>query len=308
VSDRVPSVLEQGLTAFFVRHEPLVRNYNSGLIQINGVQYLATRRFSRENWRCEIVINRLDEGAATPVRTLALPRMLGREWHEDARLFWYRGKVHCAYTEGQYWQRPWIAVQKLAILDSDWNVERVITIPFGENSVGQEKNWQFFELDDCLYFSYALAPQHVVVELRDYRPAATYRTDSGITQPLRGGTPPVRMGDVFITFPHFHGEHGGRARRYGFSALQFDAKAPFRILSATDTLILASEEDPTLPNLAYPHWHPIVAFPCGAQLNGDTWTVSAGINDSFDALFEIPHESLQFHPVSELRAGSPAAV
>lgn len=297
-----PSVLAQGIPASFVRHEPLVRNYNSGLTRKGFHDYLATRRFNRDTWRCEIVINRLVDGAAERVCGLDLPRAHGREWHEDARLLWHNGRIYCAYTEGQYWMRPWVAVQKLALLRDDWSVEKVYTIGFGENSVGTEKNWQFFSHNERLHFVYSIAP-HVVVELdEDLSPYTVHATECSLALPYRGGTPPVRAGDSYISFPHYHVAHEARSRRYGFSAYRFEAAAPFHVTDITEPLIVASESDPTLPNLAYPHWHPIVAFPCGAQLNhrednGGTWRVSAGINDSYDAIFEIPHSSLNFRHV-----------
>ena len=305
MTDAVPSVVSQGFRTAFVRHEPGVRNYNSGLVQMAGREFLATRRFNRDTWRCEIVINELVSGEAHHVRRLELPRAMGREWHEDARLFWHNGVLHMAYTEGQYWSMPWVAVQKVALLDDEWNVKLVVTIGYGENSLGQEKNWQFFSHRGKLFFVCSLTP-HIVVELdATYQPCAVFTTEwaplgimGDFEEKLRGGTPPVRVGEYYVTFPHFHTKHPERSRRYGFNACAFEARPPFQIVGLTEPLVIGSAHDPTLPNLAYPHYHPIVVFPCGALHREGLWTVSAGINDSFDALFEIPHAELQFEPIA----------
>lgn len=298
--DEVPSVTQQGVDATFIRHphEPLVRNYNSGIIVKDGQRYLCTRRFDVKKWGSELIINRLDGDVATFVARLALPRAHGRESHEDARMIWFHGKILVAYTEGQYWMRPWVAIQKLAVLRDDWSVERIVTIGYGQNSLGQEKNWQFFVHDGRLHFVYSVAP-HVVVELdEDFKVRGEWRHHPMLRKSLRGGTPPVRIFDRYISFPHFHVDHPSRSRRYGFVAYSFEAKPPFTVLEVSPTLVLGSENDTILPNLAYPHWTPLVVFPCGA-LRSDcgTWTVCAGINDSYDALFVLHHDRLKLNHV-----------
>lgn len=298
--------------------EPGVRNYNSGLCVKDGARFLATRRFNQDKWRYEIVIKQLgvlDQAGyfqlqtATPVRVLELPRPHGRESHEDARLFWHRGRLYCAYTEGQYWQRPWISVQKLALLGDDWSVEKVYTIGYGENTLTPEKNWMFFSHEDQLRFVYSIEP-HIVVTLDDEMNVLwehrTPRTSAVL--PLRGGTPPVRIDDYYVTFPHFHERHPTRKRRYGFALLCFEARPPFAVLDVSDPIIRASAEDATLPNPMYPHWEPLVVFPCGALYSDGLWLVVAGINDSFDALFAIdphairPRHRLQQGPQKEVSA------
>lgn len=303
MTDAVPSVRAQGHPCAFVAHSPGVRSYNSGLTRVGFHLYLATRVFNAREWRCDIVIHRIASGLqigdieVERVCTLDLPLSHGREQFEDARLFWHNGRIYCAYTEGLYIARPWIATQKLALLAADWSVEKTWTIAYGENSFGQEKNWQFFSHDERLYFVYSVRP-HVVVQLNDDMTVArSWSTETDIAPPVRGGTPPIREGDHYVTFAHYHMNHATAARRYVANAYRFEAAAPFRITGMTDPLITASGNDPTIPNPAYPHWNPYVVFPCGAlrDRSSDTWTVSAGINDSYDALFRF--KALQFHDV-----------
>lgn len=305
--DVVPSVQAQGHPCAFVAHDPAVRSYNSGMTRKGSSTYLATRVFNAADWRCDIVIHRFIgdpfDGAVERVCVLDLPMMHGREQFEDARLFWHNGRIFVAYTEGTYLRRPWVAVQKLALLRDDWSVEQHWTIAFGENSVGQEKNWQFFSHNERLHFVYSVRP-HVVVELNGHmKVAQVWSTPTDIPAPVRGGTPPIRDGDRYVTFAHYHMANAKASRRYVANAYCFEPESPFRITGMTAPLITASGNDPLIPNPAYPHWNPYVVFPCGALRDrpADTWMVSAGVNDSRDALFKF--KSLRFHEVSH----SPAA-
>lgn len=288
--DDMASITAQGVDAHFVKHEPGIRNYNSGLTRKAEKLYLATRRANPENWRCDIVVNRLlPNDRAERICTLALPRKHGMEDFEDGRLFWHAGKLHLAYTEGHYWSRPWLSVQKLAILRDDWSIEQTVTIGFGVNSVGQEKNWAFFShRDGRLHFVYSPSP-HVVAALDEkYRVVESWATQPDGCQHLRGGTPPVHVGQHYYSFAHWYRPHPTRERRYAFCSYRFMDEPPFEIDGLSGSIVWASGRDETLPNLRYPHWAPLVVFPCGALVEEDCWLVSAGINDSFDALFRLP--------------------
>jgi predicted GH43/DUF377 family glycosyl hydrolase len=300
----IPSVLDQGLLATRVQHPADVRNYNSGLERRGAEHWLATRRFDRDVWGCVIDINQLDPatGSVARVCTLALPRPLPLVKFEDARLFWHRDKLHVAYTEGHYYQRPWRAVQQLAVLREDWSVERVVTVGFGKNTIGQEKNWQFFSKDGQLHFIYSLSP-YVVVSLDDDYGVASVACDDRprpAFASLRGGTPPVRLGDQYVAFPHSHTEEEGVSRRYSFSAYTFSART-LELTGVTGPLVTASGRDLRLPNPMFPHWTPLVVFPCGALRTSAGWLISAGVNDSFDVLFQIPDAKLDFRSTDNIR-------
>ncbi|MCW5549981.1 MAG: hypothetical protein KIT44_13540, partial [Opitutaceae bacterium] len=287
--DRVPSVFEQGLKAAAVGHDPAVRRYNSGMAQVGKHIYIATRTFNPGTHRCDIEINRIiieAPGRCRPshVATVDLPRATGMEQFEDGRLLHHRGRLYLAYTEGRYWRRPYVAVQQLALFrKSSWEVEKVWTIGYGNNSVRSEKNWQFFSDGERLHFIYSISP-HVVVSLDDEMRV----TGEQVTTPtlhwehgtLSGGTPPVPSkpaGDTYITFFHSYTPHAARSRRYTFSAYEFSAKPPYAIRRLTRPLIVASARDGTLPNPSEPRWLPIVVFPCGAILDrAGNWLVSAG--------------------------------
>jgi hypothetical protein len=287
----VPSVTKQGFPAEFIQHEPGVRCFNSALFALNGLQLLATRRCDPRTLLHDIVINRLEGNITRQVCVVRLPRKDGRENFEDPRLFMHRGKLHLSYVEGRYWY-PGHALQQLAVLGDDFSVEQVITIPFGDNGVGYEKNWQFFVLSERLYFVYSVAP-HIVVELtEDYKVKRRFFTQGRVPfmDLLRGGTPPQHIPGFFQCFVHFHTDHFSRNRRYGMCAYRFYDSPPFEPASLSEVLLRGSEEDPTLPNVAHPTWNPLVIFPCGIIKREDHWLVSAGINDSTDVLLKLPFD------------------
>lgn len=276
-----------------------MRNYNSGCALVDGRLYLVTRRFDNEAWRSRLVINRLDGTNLERVKVLELPSQTGFENFEDGRLFQFNNKWHVAYTEGLYWAGPSTAIQRVAVLSDDWEVEQVVTISYGKNGVpGEaEKNWQFFVNGGRLCFVYSISP-HIVVELEGYTPVRSYQTDSELSPEFRGGTPPVLTADGFVSFFHFHLPHKRKFRRYAMASYAFGDEPPFAPQRVSQVLVWGSENDPFIPNMAYPHWNPLVVFPCGAVINHHGWLVTAGINDSFDVLFEIPHHRLQWRPIT----------
>jgi len=224
--------------------------------------------------------------------------MNGKGNFEDARVFQHEGTNYIAYTEGIYDKTPFLAIQQLSRLGPDWQPEDKFTIPYGFNGGRRsEKNWQFFSHDGRLHFVYSIVP-HIVVESGpdfDFKSAKEHRTNAPLNWPggqvLRGGTPPIRVGDSFITFFHSHAEHREANRRYSMGAYTFEAKPPFRITAISPVLLRASEQDEIVPNPSVPSWNPLVVFPVGAWQEKDggdaEFTVTLGVNDSFDALASI---------------------
>lgn len=111
---------------------------------------------------------------------------------------------------------------------------------------------------------------------------------------IRGGTPPIRVGNHYITF--FHSsmpwkklpKYGVR-RMYFMGAYMFEAKPPFQIVAATRTerrLLSGTWNEPTVESV------PAVVYPTGAILDGDEWFVTLGVNDCRCGWVTIPHERL----------------
>lgn len=293
MSDNVPSIRDQGLSVSFLRSP--MRGYNSG--SHNGVHFLC-RCFDERLGTSRLVWHRRSNLDLRPLTELDL----NCPWHlEDGRLFRHDGDVYVAYTEGHYETRPFLAVQGLARLNAFFGVDRLLPIAYGGNGRSSEKNWQFFSHDGALHFVYSIEP-HVVVRLDWPKIIAEYATSSIGHWPwgvMRGGTPPLRLGDEYISFFHSFRSHRLRQRRYTMSAYKFEAAPPFRITGITEPLLSASENDPTLPHPGHPDWKPLVIFPCAAWPEGKEIVVSAGVNDSFDALIRVDPAKLEWLPGSD---------
>lgn len=104
---------------------------------------------------------------------------------------------------------------------------------------------------------------------------------------VRGGTPPVLVGDKYFTFFHSSLPWRGRYRRYFMGALAFESKPPFQpILWTQEPLLIGSQNDP------WTQRKPLVVFPCGALMEDGKWTVTLGVNDLRSAWIQIPHDEL----------------
>jgi predicted GH43/DUF377 family glycosyl hydrolase len=297
--DPVPSVTQQGVPV-----KPLLsayHTYNSGTA--DGKRYCC-RGYDPVQKRSRLIWQRRIDNELIREEPLEI---VGRGSFEDGRIFLHNGRHWVAFTEGFYERTPYIAVQQIARLGEDWQPEEKITIPYGANGGGRksEKNWQFFSYEGRLHFIYSIVP-HLVVELgTDMKPSKEYRTGEALYWPwgevLRGGTPPIRLGDNFITFFHSHTEHRQADRRYAMGAYAFEARPPFQIVSISPALLRASDQDMIMPNPSVPNWNPLVVFPMGAW-EGNTpehpqdydLNVSLGVNDSFDAIAGF--DAIAFQP------------
>lgn len=312
--DATPSICKQG---WHVRpiEKGAVLAYNSGLA-VRGDRdptVIAARELDPERRQCDIVLYELHARAdclpAARIGSMGLPRPGNCEL-EDCRLIRHGGRWYAAYTEGYYSGPAFVSRQALALLKRDMTFERAIALPYGGNlephEVGtSEKNWQFFSHEGRLLFIPSISP-HVILEV-DVRDGGMEM--AGYSNPpicwlhgtMRGGTPPVRVGDVFVSFFHSHTAHPSRQRRYTMSAYCFEARPPFRIVGITRPLLKASAADPHTPNPKHAHWNPLVVFPTGAHFSANTgkWAVVAGVNDSYDVMIHLDHAKLEFIPIEQ---------
>lgn len=152
-----------------------------------------------------------------------------------------------------------------------------------------EKNWLWWIHDRQLHLLYKAAPW-LVIQFGDRWSDRKEFKGNVVSWPngeIRGGTPPVKVGDYYWTFHHSSLPWKGRYRRYYAGALAFDAKPPFTPRLITyQPLLTGSQNDP------WAQHKPLVIFPCGAVIRDGTWLISCGINDMRAAWVEIPHEAL----------------
>lgn len=225
------------------------------------------------------------------------------EQHEDPRVVFHAGMFYVAYAS---WSRETCipnSKQRMAAF-KDWNSQPIVgrEIFYGNNdsaNPGTEKNWLPFFHDGVLHLVYRFAPHIVIapyaqngVALVEYRTATN---DTWKWGEIRGGTPPVRVGDEYISFFHSSTPWRGPFRRYYMGAYAFAAKPPFNVTRISPKPILAgSDEDSRL-------WgknKPAVIFPSGALLEKEEWLVTGGCNDEATFWIRIPHKELEMRECS----------
>ncbi|MHB1099861.1 MAG: glycoside hydrolase family protein [Burkholderiales bacterium] len=167
------------------------------------------------------------------------------------------------------------------------------------NGFSKEKNWVFFEHDKKLHCIYSTDPEHVILEMDGANVVREYRTKGPLWHwgHMRGGTPPVDMGDgtmMCIFHSSIPTEIPPHYVRYYAAAYTFESKPPFRIISISEQPILSgSEEDGHRVDPRYVEgWKPYVVFPCGLVPDNDGWLVSFGINDWQCAIGRIRRDQL----------------
>lgn len=300
----MPSILKQTKFPAGIFPLPLTHgecHFNAGLVKHLDKYHLITRRWLKDsagNWHSSLVRWTLDEDMfpLTPEQ-IRFPNPKPGDQHEDPRVILHRGQfwlAHCVWRHSRLYR----AHQSFSCFDTNWNHIRTINAPYGGNGYhvgqgsGHEKNWIWFNHNDRWHFVYSFQP-HVVVALNDGLNMTEYRSTIAAPVPwlygeIRGGTPPVRVGDEYWSFYHSSLAWNGRKKRYYMGAYAFSATAPFAITRMTrEPIIAGSDQDSRI------HGGPLVVFPCGAVLDDGQWTISMGLNDECAAWIQIPHKALE---------------
>lgn len=290
---------------------PSPRYQNPGLLKYKGKFWLAYRyhRMDTETKRSGIGMCEINPDNGHPLgasQHLGLSNPTNSEHHEDCRMFIYKGEPYISYTEMQGYipgvnYTCIIKYAKLKLTKNRWSVVEEWQPRYGSNNgFAKEKNWVFFEHEEKLLCIYATDPEHIILELEGDRVVKEYRSPGPQWQwgHIRGGTPPVDMGDgrmLCIFHSSIPTEVPPHYVRYYAAAYTFEKKAPFRVLQISDQPILSgSEEDGHRVDPRYVHgWKPYVVFPCGLVPHDDGWLVSFGINDWACAVGKLKLDQLQ---------------
>lgn len=275
-----------------------VQYFNPGLIDWNGLRWLVARRrrHATHPGKNDIVFWRLrgmDPISETPIKFR--PYFHDEHW-EDPRAIMFQNAPFVSYANFRTWGK--FVHQGIAKIDSEFKAKDFHIVyetnahSLGEQS-GNQKNWTWFDFGGVLHFVYSPSP-HVVVKTRPTGAGDVYETPGfnwryGLP---RGGTPPVFVEADGFFWSFFHSSLDisptPPRRRYYMGAYAFEAWPPFRCMMATmRPLLTGSSEDPREPSA------PFCVFPCGALLDGDTWTVSFGVNDCLCAWIKIPHQEIR---------------
>ena len=285
--------------------------FNPGLMDYEGKRYLVARKFWMDYdswWDYRSVMSAMEirhDMTLGPERIIEYRLRDQRESVEDPRCaiaFGRQAIACCAWIPpAQFNSKPKIVIhQSLFILGKDFKVDGILDVEYGGNGPSlyhgesAEKNWLWFDCDKRSYFVYQTEP-HIVCEVVGGKVVQEHRTHAALGWTLgtiRGGTPPVRVGDHFISF--FHSSmpwkstpRYGVRRVYFMGAYMFEAKPPFQIVAATrERLLTGTWNEPTQEGV------PAVVYPNGALIDGDTWTISMGVNDCGCGWVKLNHEDL----------------
>jgi predicted GH43/DUF377 family glycosyl hydrolase len=293
--------------------------FNPGLVERPDGLWLVARR-SKNDRRMRVGFNdmvavRLSEGDYRPLFMLPIvtKHVFDKEHFEDPRAIYHNGATYlsaCNFVivnNGMGWSGAHQTMNIVRTMTSTnrWTVDERIDPLFGYNGprigkdTGMEKNWTWFFESGLPHLVYKASPHTVARFTSDFTLDREFKTDEpmvwlyGI---IRGGTPPVRVGDEYLTFFHSSLPVGmPYHRRYYMGAYTFEAREPFAVKRMTrEPLLVGSWQDRWFPK------KPLVVFPCGSRLKNDTWLVTMGVNDLDCAWIEIPHADLdeRLYPVN----------
>lgn len=289
--------------------------FNPTVMKIGGKRHLVVRKYwmnyhDWDKYRSVLAVHEIKSDMSLgPQRIIRYPLRGPSESAEDPRASIFGGRnaiASCAWLVPPKKDPNKIIIhQSLFVLEDDLNVSEILDIPYGgntrslEHGVKAEKNWLWFDHDDRHYFVYQAEPHivcevdkvkgqwEVVDEMRTHNPS--WWT---LGQP-RGGTPPVRVGDHYLTFYHSSmpwkkiPKYGVRMV-YFVGAYLFEAKPPFQIVAATrQKLLTGTWNEPIQEGV------PAVVYPNGAMLENGEWFITLGVNDCGCGWVKVPHSEIE---------------
>ncbi|MBI2809025.1 MAG: hypothetical protein HYX68_28915 [Planctomycetes bacterium] len=241
------------------------------MIEFRGKTLLAARRPRR----AKITLSELND-LYQPVWTRELALLHPAKVKlslEDPRLFIFCGQLHVALTGCHFAFAPQRTSMVIARLDGNFTAQSLWIPEYGGSQI-HEKNWQFFESDGDLFSVYSVNP-HVILRHEDAQAHVAGWTACPIAMKpgtmLRGGAPPVRVGNEFYHWFHTVETAGGLIR-YGFGLYTFDPMPPFTIRRWSNRILFSTGDQLS-------GWNKLVVFPCGALLRRGHWIISYGWQD-----------------------------
>jgi predicted GH43/DUF377 family glycosyl hydrolase len=285
---------------------PGCRAYNPSIIREDGKTLMSFRRHGLDDYSQEalgvashIVMCELDNAMAKATRHRVVSGLVGPN-SEDARLFRHNGKLHISYTSAEYTPaNEWKCMMNCAELrHMESSALLHYDTRFGVNGAAHEKNWTYFSVGGMLRFVYNIEPL-IVFEV-ETRKIWYHRHDGEwVFGVPHGGTPPIKVGDLWYSFFHSYRRDKTYKRRYFVGAYAFDDD--MKVKAFTPWPIMASDaSDGFCFDITKTTWSPLVALPCGAIYENGKWLVSVGINDSYCGIMEVDHENLVRNKLREV--------
>ena len=259
---------EQVKTEFANGYQPTI---------IEGSDLMIYRYHPERGWKTKLAL--FDGQKTWPIR---LPDTYDNCSQEDARLFWFDGKLHISLVLSRH-DGHWACVVAYGPLVKDgggWGVPGLIAPHYARNDWGNmEKNWLFFEHDRRLMCIYSNEPDQQVIEFDHKGKVINLLRSPSLTWafgPIRGGCI-VPHGTHLLRFFHSHTTSGPRGGWiYSIGAALLEPKPPFKMVAISKSPIISGNEKWT-PDCF--HWKANVVFPAGMMREGSGWKLAYGRND-----------------------------
>ena len=242
-------------------------------------------------------IAQLANGAAINPQDFALTGVS----NEDARLFRFHGELSMSWVQSDFigQARPKAIVKyghlktvfKGDTVPPELVIEKAYHIPIGGNDWNDlQKNWCFFEVNERLLCVYQSFPEQVVFHVQSDVVTNQHKTPGKYWPygPIRGGAI-VPYDGKLLRFFHSRVDCSPFASRYFVGAMLMEPTIPFAPIRVSRKPILYGSEEPRAKCL---HFKPNVVFPCGAVVDGDSFILALGVNDSSCMLARIRPENL----------------
>jgi len=282
-----------------------LRTFNPGLLR-SGDNWLMAYRFVAADGLRRIGLCQLDATLQVVSGShLALSDKLliagenypavARTWFADPRLYRFGNRVFVYWNTGWHEPRNHQFLQELDPVSFHplGRARELIVRDFVRQKL--EKNWTLFGTEaNAVFAVYSITPHRVLatslageadVEFEtvavEALPLAQYPSCHG---GLRGGAPPQRDGDSWLSFCHSVHD-GAPGYRYAAAAYRFNSAVPFTPTHAPNQPV--ELHNPYGGERIHPALNRAVGeviYPCGAARGGDRWLVSHGINDEHCAI------------------------
>lgn len=261
-------------------------HFNCGLIEWKGKLLLA----SRLGWQRATV--HLSELAADlqPIWTkpLEIFHRNGPLGIEDPRIFVHAGQLHLSVV-GYEMLHHRLKIHLFVVRLSDAFEVEDVWLPRYEFRNHHEKNWQFFEHEGEMLSVYSIRPHTILRHRAGFAEKIAETPGPERVRPihLRGGAPPVRIGDEYFHFFHTL-EQRGKFYVYTGAVYTFAAKFPFEVKRIGPLSLLSCDPRET-------PWQgdKYVVFPCGAVLRNGQWFISYGYQDRESRIAIFDHEQIE---------------
>uniref|UniRef100_A0A6H1ZGZ6 Uncharacterized protein n=1 Tax=viral metagenome TaxID=1070528 RepID=A0A6H1ZGZ6_9ZZZZ len=245
--------------------------FNPSIAVLRGDEYLAFRR-DKPPWNSGKSAILVSKNGSQP--------LVAKVGVEDPRLFVYAGHLLCSYNTTFAAKGCCIGVMEL-------DGPSVVSDRVLKYGAPIEKNWAFFSFGTRIYCIYNHNPYTVLSfganwSISKKTHATNMSWDYG---PIRGGTPPARIGDNCYTFFHssLPTKHVGICvGPYYTGCLEFSARPPFAPKRYTKKPLYSPTGDEDL-----------AIFPGGAVFRDGTWRLACGRNNVGSCILEIPHSEVE---------------